>query len=691
MIPGYRDMPGDDGAPVDLLFLNLSNWPGNPVYPYAFVQVSALARRAGLSVRRWDGLGLTRAQQLACIRELVQRHRPRAVGFTIRQADSTEADEYLGAKAEAMTRWFPMEDTHAAIRQVRAVSDAKVVVGGFTFTVNPVTAAQYLEPDFGVIGEPDDFIARFDDVMAGRVEGVANLLYRDDGRWRQNRRVFYGPFDGLEYTPEILDEITRFHGERPFREAQLAPVPGLNTGDNTGKAVAVEISRGCPFRCAFCCEPLVKGKEVRLRDLDVIEAEVRFLLDHGVRYLWFICSELNVSKSHVMALAERLIRVNEGRELPIYWRAYFLPVKFSKDELRILLRSGLMLEHNGPFSDLSNGTLESLREPYRTRHALQHVRDLIELNAEPEFAHRKLDRWILWSWLVNPYATLETVRQTLQTMSDLALDLHFDMASGYPALRVYECLTGLPEDTYRKMTVVTGDDTVPPSVIHPTFYYSRALLDHFGGIDPLHDFLYYAHATFLSKQYRAARDWLDWATRQPADDMTRLLDAVTADPAPLPPWVAHPDLGRYAPERWFQTAWRSWQEAGRDWPRWLGALRPRLPAAANAIVAALLHQAYQRAPEAHRAALAAFDLIDPATGAPFCSPFKALGRLLPRYPREADLFAAARARCGPEAATILRYQVYALNLRLDPALAFLTAPPPETPSDALIVLSSEVA
>ncbi len=686
MIPGYTHALGDDRAPVDLLFLNFSNWPGNPVYPYAFVQVSALARRAGLSVRRWDGLGLTRDQQLACVRALVQRHRPRAVGFTIRQADSTEADEYLGAKAEATTRWFPMEDTHAAIRAVRAVSDAKVILGGFTFTVNPVSAAEYLDPDFGVIGEPDDVIARFDDVLAGRVEGVANLLYRRDGVWQQNQRVYYGPFDGVEYTAEILDEIARFHGERPWREAQLAPVPGLNTADNTGKAVAVEISRGCPFRCAFCCEPLVKGKAVRLRDLDVIEAELRFLLSHGVRYLWFICSELNVSKSHVMGLAERLIRLNEGRALPIYWRAYFLPVKFSKDELRILLRSGLMLEHNGPFSDLTEGTLKSLREPYRVRHALQHLRDLIELNEEPEFAHRKLERWILWSWLVNPYATLQTVRQTIEALSDLKLDLHFDMAAGYPALRVYEGLTGLPDDTHQTMTVVTGDEGVEPSVIHPSFYYSRALLEHFGGIDPLHRFLYYAHATFLSKQYRAQRDWFGWAERQVPEDLTRMLAAVTAAPAPWPAWVAHPDLGSDAPDHWFEAAWQAWQAAGHDWPRLQASLARREPAAANGIVAALLHQAWQRTSATQRSLLDAFDLIDPATDAAVVSPFRALRRLMPCA--EGELFEAARARCGPAAATLMRYYAYALNLRFEPSLAFLTTPP-ETAADALIVLESE--
>ncbi|MGB5600679.1 MAG: hypothetical protein WBM66_18290, partial [Thiothrix litoralis] len=275
MLPAYNNVSSGSTEPLDILFINLTNWPGNPVYPYAFVQVSALARRAGLSVRRWDGLGLNRGQQLSCISDLVRQYQPRAVGFTIRQADSTESDEYLGTKAESRPRWFPMEDTHAAIQRIREISSAKILVGGFTFTVNPVSAAEYLKPDFGIIGEPDDLLAHFDEVLEGKTEGIANLLYYHEGEWQQNERVYYGPLDDLEYTAEIIDEICRFHGERPFRETHLAPVPGLNTAHDTGRAIAVEISRGCPCHCAFCCEPLVKGRSVRLRDLDVIEAEVR--------------------------------------------------------------------------------------------------------------------------------------------------------------------------------------------------------------------------------------------------------------------------------------------------------------------------------------------------------------------------------------------------------------------------------
>lgn len=93
MLPAYTGIRPP--KPVDILFLNLSNLPGRPVYPYAFVQVSALARQAGLSVVRWDGLDLSRQQKLDCITQLVKDHQPRAVAFTVRQADSVAADNYI--------------------------------------------------------------------------------------------------------------------------------------------------------------------------------------------------------------------------------------------------------------------------------------------------------------------------------------------------------------------------------------------------------------------------------------------------------------------------------------------------------------------------------------------------------------------------------------------------------------------
>ncbi|WPB72596.1 hypothetical protein KYC5002_26430 [Archangium violaceum] len=74
----------------DLLLLNASNLPQLPIYPYAFVQVSAIARRFGLSVRRLDLLQVRREFWRPMLQELIQRHRPRMVGIHLRQQDTLQ-------------------------------------------------------------------------------------------------------------------------------------------------------------------------------------------------------------------------------------------------------------------------------------------------------------------------------------------------------------------------------------------------------------------------------------------------------------------------------------------------------------------------------------------------------------------------------------------------------------------------
>ncbi|NUR28894.1 MAG: hypothetical protein HOV83_24145, partial [Catenulispora sp.] len=50
-----------------MLLVNASNYPALPVYPYAFVQVSAIAARSGRTVRRLDLLGHERREWPALI------------------------------------------------------------------------------------------------------------------------------------------------------------------------------------------------------------------------------------------------------------------------------------------------------------------------------------------------------------------------------------------------------------------------------------------------------------------------------------------------------------------------------------------------------------------------------------------------------------------------------------------------
>jgi len=661
--------------PVDLLFLNLSNLPGRPVYPYAFVQVSALARRAGLSVVRWDGLELSRQQKLECITQLVKDYQPRAVAFTVRQADSVAADNYISidSKTPAKDPWFPVEDTRAAILRVREFCNAKIFVGGFNFTVNSVSAAEYLQPDFGILGEPDEFFQHFDEVLMGRTEGISNLLYRVDGEWRQNQRVYWGPLDDIEYTADIIDEIFRFHGERTLRNAHLEDVPGLGSYKETGISIAVEIARGCPCSCAFCCEPKVKGKNVRTRNLDVVEAEIHNLLRYGLRYYWFICSELNFAKDHVLELAERVIRINEILQRPIFWRSYFLPGTFSKDEFRILLRSGLLIEQSGAFTTLSNENLKQMREPYRVRHALQHIKDLMELNEEPEFAERRQPRWVLWSWLGNPYATLDSIRTTLEIFSQEKLDLKYDEADSYPALRVYECLDNIPEEARKEAITVTQDNETPKTLIHPSYYYNSQLIQHFGGIGEIHDFMQYARETFLSRYYRLTRNWRLFAQNLEfslIEEVVTPLKDTDLSLIQLPPWVEHPDLGKLNPIYWQEEANVLLHQESSILKQLIKETEPKQDEE-NAILAFILHGIFAINRQEMSSVFETLKLPIDSEGYPPASSYLTVSTLLQSHTTETSVFEFVKRKFTPKQLTLFRYYLYAINVRLKPEYAFL--------------------
>src|ERR1700722_15437835 len=72
----------------DLLLLSASNYWRWALYPYAFVQVSALARKRGLKVARFDFWGIPKARWEARLHELFETVKPRAVGIHMRNVDS---------------------------------------------------------------------------------------------------------------------------------------------------------------------------------------------------------------------------------------------------------------------------------------------------------------------------------------------------------------------------------------------------------------------------------------------------------------------------------------------------------------------------------------------------------------------------------------------------------------------------
>src|SRR5436190_23762350 len=79
---------------LDLLLINRSNYPVQPIFPYAFVQVSAVARRQQLSVERFEFFGRAEANAKPALGKLIADKRPRLIGITLRQCDSMLLGDY---------------------------------------------------------------------------------------------------------------------------------------------------------------------------------------------------------------------------------------------------------------------------------------------------------------------------------------------------------------------------------------------------------------------------------------------------------------------------------------------------------------------------------------------------------------------------------------------------------------------
>src|SRR4030067_1395661 len=79
---------------TDFIMYNFSNLPELPVYPYAFVQIKALAKHVGIAALCRDLSFLSDSKAQDIITRDIRERSPRMIGLHLRQLDSLYADDY---------------------------------------------------------------------------------------------------------------------------------------------------------------------------------------------------------------------------------------------------------------------------------------------------------------------------------------------------------------------------------------------------------------------------------------------------------------------------------------------------------------------------------------------------------------------------------------------------------------------
>ena len=507
-------------ATCDLLLLNFSNYPDLPIFPYAFTQLTALARQRGLRVERSDFLHVPLARRDHALRRLLETTQPAMVGITLRQVDSLMVDSY---RLPSRAPFQPLEATRDAIRAIRRMTRAPIVVGGIGFSIHPEKTLQYLEADYGCVGCADDVITSFDAIAAGHPgAGVANLLVRAADAITVPARTYYAPLAEREWDDALVDDVYAFYGT-PRMASDAVPF------------VPVEVMRGCPYRCYFCAEPLVKGTTWRTRSLDVVRDELEFLISRDIRSFWFIASELNIEGAGFpLALGELMIELREKHPArDLIWSGYMLPWKTSTEDFDVLARSGYRLGWND-FQSFSDENLRKTRVPYR----MKDLAPFLEASVDPRFLPPASKpggtvQPMLALFLGNAFTSVTTVAETLRAVDEMELHRYFAQDPLLiSALRVFES-TPLPASSKKRLMVYPpASASAAEPFLHPTFLYPEELVDHLGGPEAYHRFLAFIGETFLSRAHMARRDWERFLIKAAtAGDLASHLAAVSHDDA----------------------------------------------------------------------------------------------------------------------------------------------------------------
>ena len=643
---------------VDLLLLNATNAPWLPIFPYAFVQVGALARRAGLRVKTLDVLGIPEDRLPAMLRTVLDDARPRAVGLHIRQCDSVFLDDYYASPngPPTLRNYFPIDDSARLVTTLRRLTSVPLLAGGFGFTTHAERLFDHLGIDFGVQGCPDAVIARFENLLARRDLGsIGSLIYRDRGKRVANARAYFAPFSEREYTDETVDALVRFYGHA--RMSSKDP-----------PTVAVEIMRGCPFSCFFCTEPHVKGRGIRYRELDVIEAELEFLARRQIRRFWLVCSELDIQGlEFAKQIAERVIRLREKHGgPPIEWSAYALP-RLDEDELRLLQRAGYVGAVNDVLS-LDDTNLRAARVPYRSKQAVAFLKAVTKLDREVAAAEQNagaadgevraglVPRTPIASFIAlflgNAHATAATLRETVRRIEDEGLRENYRGGLAFPATRVFEpggepiCAT-----TSRGLRTYGPDGAERATdALAPTFYYPDFLVEKLGSPAAVIDFMRFVGDTLMSIGHRGRKDW-PWFLSTYATH--ELFAQLLAAAGPLDGGSAH--------------AIRIARASSAQDARTLFSPPPQQRAEWSAAAGELLAHVWRRHDKLARRIHAALE-IDPAW-----SEYKVLRQLMRRHASRDALFAALEqgTALGPSERLLVEWVLYRNNVVLRPDYAEL--------------------
>jgi len=269
--------------------------------------------------------------------------------------------------------------------------------------------------DYGFFGESD---RTFDQFLAVYESGsrdfkeITGLVYRENGELIETpepERI--KDLDTLDFPDLSLLNHKKYNMSfAKFKKRQYMPIIA---------------SRGCPYKCTFCSEPLT-NPVVRFRSAkNIVDEMEHWVKNSGITHFFFLDSNITIRKQQAEGICNEIIK----RKLKLTWEGWTRANLVTKDMLVLLKKSGFIRMSYG----LESGDAEVLKiikKEVKHEDMVNAIRMTSEVGIEPACS----------LMLGLPGDTKEKVEKTIEFVRNIPeiLYTNFSIANPYPGTEMFE-------------------------------------------------------------------------------------------------------------------------------------------------------------------------------------------------------------------------------------------------------------
>ncbi len=252
-------------------------YQGKKLPPLGLLYVAGALEKAGFKVEMLDNYLLNKP--IKEVKQFVARLNPEIVGITCGSATYRRCLE----AAQLVKETLPL---------------CQVVVGGWHASYMPDTLLEQPTVDYVVMGEGERAMAELAQHITTSISekahvGIAGVGYKHEGALVKNPPKFIENMDEIPFPARHLLPMHLYDRTIEFLKAKPADV--------------MNISRGCPFSCAFCETRKLWGAACRTFSPARVMDEVKYMVNEfGTRGIYFINDNFTIKRNETLQLCNLL-------------------------------------------------------------------------------------------------------------------------------------------------------------------------------------------------------------------------------------------------------------------------------------------------------------------------------------------------------------------------------------------------